>query len=538
LGKSNSSSRFRLAWIFIAIGCINALVWVGLRWGFENHYKTVQLTVDYDETRLLADAYQIPHAELLGDLYKVGVRSVGLSSQTLGTLRDNGRITISTRDEAERLYPTVNWSLYPAAYRYFITAGSGNSDLLDQVFAHIATQAQGTLPPHKVDLGAKAAGATPTSSTNLPRTAAQPAAQLAAAPYGIAISASRELVTDAQMGFDPAQLRAVKAVGPAMTVTARMPNTLNVNLDRVRSMLDEAQATGAHVVILSEDEVLGYSSMIPIVAREMKKRGLIFGVVEFSKQKGEDSLATGMDGEIVRVHSVAGEEAAKSRPEILEDRYVRAIRERNIRVAYIHLVRQFKGDYDLGKPGTEPELRRSSLQQNLDFIGQISRELETAPLPLHFLRPALAMGPAPAFGDFPLDWLSHHTDGQARSAKIVRCIGEFLSGLGVLGGVLLLINLFFDLSSGVRAGVVAIGVLGVAVLSISASTGALLLSFTAGCVFAVLGILWGGLPRAWVMIRSSTPITNNSITFAIPAFARVVATMMSKQKSTPTSASG
>ena len=488
MDKSKGKSRFRLAWLLIAVGCINAIAWVGLRWGFENRYKTVQLTVDYDETRLLADAYQIPHAELLQDLYRAGVRSVGVSSQTLNNLRDNGRITISTRDEAERLYPNVNWLNYPTAYRYCITAAGGSNDLLDQIFTHVAEQAQGTLPPHKIDLGAK------------------PGPAGVAPPYGIVISASRELLTDAQMGYDPAQLRAVNAVGPAMTVTARIPNTLNIDLERVRGMLDEAKATGAHVVILSEDEVLGYSSMIPIVAREMKSRGLIFGVVEFSKQKGEDSLASDMDGQIVRVHSVAGEEAAKSKPEILEDRYVRAIRERNIRVAYIHLVRQFKGDYLVGAAGTEPLLRRTSLQQNLDFISQISRELETAPLPLHFLRPALEMGPAPAFGDFPLDALSHRTGGAPRNAKIVRCIGEFLSGLGALGGVLLLINLFFDLTPRASASVILLGILGVAVLSLSSSTGALLLAFTTGCVFAVLGILWGGLPRVWdAMSRNQVP---------------------------------
>lgn len=479
--NSRGAARFRLGWTLIIIGCLNAAFWVGLRWSFENKHRSVQLTVDYDETRLLADAYRVPHAQLLTELNKRGVTSVAVQEQTLSRLRDNGRLSVVTRDEAERLFPLVRWSDYPPAYRNFITTTAANADLLEQIFKHLQMQAQETLPPQRIALP----GGT----------------------GGILIPASQQLITDAQMGFDPAQLRAIKNIAHGgIILTVRISNALNLDINRIRALLDEARDAGAHVVILSEDEVLGYSTMVPLVAREMRSRGLLFGTVEFAKQKGNDGLASGTDGLLVRVHSVSGEEAAKAKPEILEDRYVRAVKERNIRVAYIRLIRQFKGELAM-KEGQDPEQKKTALEQNLQFIQQISTELRQAPLPIHSLRPGLVMGPAQAFGNYPLAQLSGLTGGE-RNARLARYIGQFLSGLGALGGALLLLNLFFDLKPRTEIGLLVLGIVIVGVLAISASTGARFLAFGAGCVFSTIGILWGGLPRLWDKVSQAPAPTD------------------------------
>ena len=347
MNRHANAGRFRLAWILIAIAALNGAFWTVFRWHYENTLRGAQLTVDYDDTRTLADAYQTPHANFLALLKERGVSSIGLYNLSLNGFRDNGRIAITSREEAQRLYPKLAWSdlkSIPAAYRYLVTATPENQGLLlNQLLPRLKAQGQRVVPPQRVELGDG------TTGVLLPRSA--------------------QLFGDAMVGFDPAQLKAAKSAG--LVVTARVSNTLNLNLARVQQMLDDAKNTGAKIVIFSEDEVVGYDSLVKQVAEEMRARGLIFGNIEFTKQRGWQDFSRQTGGDIVRVHAVGGDEAAKARVELLVDRYARAIKERDIRVAYIRLPRQFKG-----KAADEKGEAKSPLQQNLDFVQAVSDEIK------------------------------------------------------------------------------------------------------------------------------------------------------------------
>ena len=469
MNRHANAGRFRLGWILIVIAALNGAFWTVFRWHYENTLTGAQITVDYDDTRTMADAYQIRHAKFLALLKERGVSSIGLYSLSLNGFRDNGRIAITPREEAERLYPKLAWNgssdakAIPAAYRYLVTATRENQDLLlNQLLPRLRSQGQSVVPPQVVELDEGSAGVL------LPRSA--------------------QLFGDAMMGFDPAQLKAAKSAG--LVVTARVSNSLNLNLQRVRQLLDDAENTGARVVIFSEDEVVGYDSLVKQVAAEMQDRKLLFGNIEFTKQRGWQDFAKLTAGNLVRVHSVGGDEAAKARVELLVDRYARAIKERDIRVAYIRLVRQFKG-----KAADENNQAKSALQQNLDFVQAVSDEL-VAPIPsLPFLRPAMETRGAQAFGDYPLNILQDQFGN--RGAKIVRYLSAFLSGLGAVGATLLLLNLFFDLSRRAQKTLLFSGVLLAAVLSVSAGMGAKLLALQIGITFSAIGVLWGGLPQLW-----------------------------------------
>jgi hypothetical protein len=489
--------RFRLGWILLILGAFSSFFWFLFRWNFENTMRSVQLTVDYEDTRSLSDAFQVPHATLLQELKARGVTSVGVFQQTLGTLQGNGRITVTSRDEAQALYPGVKWNLYPPAYRFLLTSAPQNRELFEQVWTHLGEQAQKSLPPKRVRLGADALG------------------------EGILISASQQLRGDAQLGFDPAAVAAVKKAG--LRPTARLSNALNLNMDRVRRLLDESQAIGARVIIFSEDEVLGYDSLIGPVAKEMRQRGLLFGNIEFTKQRGWPDFAARTEGKVVRVHSVGGDEAAKTKTHLLVDRFARSVKERNVRVAYIRLVRQFKGEVPPDEPkGRLGQLRdrvvqmftgppkpqnRSALQQNLDFVRDVRDDLVKSPLPT--LRPALQLGDAGNFGEYPLPQLEQRW-GSETMAKVLRMGSVFLAGLGALGGLFLLLNLFFDLSVAAKSRLLLFGLLAVGALSALPGKGEQILGLLAGCVVTPVALLWGGLPFLWDRFNVQQPPTSHS----------------------------
>ncbi len=459
--------RFRLAWILVAIGVFNGLFWTLFRGYYENRQLSTQITLDYEDTAALADAYGVSQKQMLADFKTRGATSLAIYNQTLGTLRDNARIAISPREVAEKIYRGAGLSDVPAAYRYVIT--SSDPALLDQIYGRINEQSLAATPPLRLQSGAQSL---------------------------IVVAASKQLFNDASMGFDPQQVAFVEKNG--YIPTARISNPLNLTPARLNQTFDDIEKTGAKVVIFADDEVLGYDSLISSVAREMRKRGLIFTNIEFSKQRGSRDFAANTDGDLVRLHTVTGDEAARADPEVLVERFVRAARERNMRVLYVRLLRQQKGEPVEIKPGDANaplQLKQTPYQQNLDFMARVGQELTRPPLPGGFLRPAPTLGAAQAFGNYPTSYLAP-TFG-ATGARIICYLMLFLSGLGVVGLTLLALNLFYDWSQNARRNWLLGGLILVAVLSLSQGKGAQLMALQAAILSSVVAMLWGGLPFIW-----------------------------------------
>ena len=65
--KQFTHPRFRLAWLLVLIGVLNGLFWTFYRGHYENTLLQTQITLDFEDTRSLADAYGIPQQQLLAD---------------------------------------------------------------------------------------------------------------------------------------------------------------------------------------------------------------------------------------------------------------------------------------------------------------------------------------------------------------------------------------------------------------------------------------------------------------------------------------
>ena len=451
----------------VAIGVFNGLFWTLFRGYYENRQLSTQITLDYEDTASLSDAYGITQKQLLADYKKRGATSLAIYNQTLGTLRDNARIAISPREVAEKIYRNAGWADVPEAYRYVIT--SDDAALLDQIYGRINEQSLAATPPLRLQSGAQSL---------------------------IAVTASKQLFNDASMGFDPKQVEFVRENGYIPTV--RISNPLNLTPERLNQTFDDIEKTGAKVVIFADDEVLGYDTLVSSVAREMRKRGLIFTNIEFSKQRGSRDFAMNTDGDLVRLHTVTGDEAARADPEVLVERFVRAAKERDMRVLYVRLLRQQKGEPAEIKPGdlnAPLVIEQTPYQQNLDFMARISEDLQRPPLVGGLFRPALTLGAAQPFGNYPTSYLAP-TFG-ATGARVIRYLMLFGSGIGVVGMTLLALNLFYDWSEKARRNWLIVGLIIVAGLSVSQGKGAQLIALEAGIMASVVAMLWGGLPLIW-----------------------------------------
>lgn len=159
-------------------------------------------------------------------------------------------------------------------------------------------------------------------------------------------------------------------------------------------------------VIFDGEEILGYPEAIPSLAEALKKFRLKYGYVEIVKQDGDTRLKNLMGSGVVRVHSVPKDELKKlEKPEVL-DRYLRAVRERQVKLLYV-------------RPFLPPQIDAVPVEYNLRFFGELKNKLAAA----HF---TIGEGKEPA----PLKIISW---------QIV------VIGWGVMVGALLLLNAFIAL---------------------------------------------------------------------------------------------
>ena len=119
--------------------------------------------------------------------------------------------------------------------------------------------------------------------------------------------------------------------------------------------------------------VLGYPDRIPTVAKQLLDQQHYFGWVEFDEQDGGASLASRLAPHVLRIHSIPPEEMVNYNVDSAVARYIRAVRERNIRCIY---VRPFIRGRVINTKDTG--YRDSLHQVNLDYFRKIDDGLKAA----------------------------------------------------------------------------------------------------------------------------------------------------------------
>ena len=137
-------------------------------------------------------------------------------------------------------------------------------------------------------------------------------------------------------------------------------NDLNYNL--------LSNLTANSTIVFAGQEILGHPDEIDKTAQLMQKNNNTFGFIEaiIGVQKGEDKLAKKLDYNIVRVHSITQEEMNIYSTSKIVDRYMRAVRERNIRFFYMRPI--IKEDKDFSAVKT----------LNLEYIDRLKEGLVSA----------------------------------------------------------------------------------------------------------------------------------------------------------------
>jgi uncharacterized protein DUF5693 len=292
----------RFHWLpVLLLGCgfIASLVVLAQRHRVEARSRAVALVLDLGQLRTLASATGVRLADAYHRFKAAGVTGVAVTEETLADLQSEGALEV-------RLVPT------PTGREYRV-------DVADPAIAERLSQYVPRLT--------RGATESPVEGDRV----------VLPGPGGgkIYIPGRFDIVSSTPTGLDPAAVREVQAAG--LEPVGRINNALGLTPEALEWDLRQLKGLGIRTVVFAGEEVLGYRGLIPRTAEAFRNLDLIYGSIEFGKQRGDEALAYKLEDQLVRVHSIASGEMPRLTPGEAIERYVRAAVERNIRLNYVRL---------------------------------------------------------------------------------------------------------------------------------------------------------------------------------------------------------
>ena len=403
--------------VLIALGLLGGLVSAAHRWSAEVRNRRVELVIDYGDALALANTTSRQVDDVLTQLRSAGITTVAVTEDTPASLNANGILSYTRSGGTTHLE--------------FAPGFPGQRARVVQMLAH------------------KAPG--------LVVTVDGPSSLLVLAPW--------PQFSSVPIGLDSDTVNTIKR--NKLLVAPRLVNftgvtALNIPWELAQTRRQCAGPQGIGPVIFAGTSVLGNRALIGTTAEALRVNHLAYGSVELGKMFGDEDLSRETDAQTVRVHSIGTEEMGTMDEPTATERFVRAAKERNIRVCYVRLF-------------TSGLVHAADvLDANTMFVGKIVKGMKEAHL-------TVGDGPAHPYADDPKPGLGLRA----------------LMALGVLAGTLLLVRVFTGIAG--RALVIAaiVGLILALGLAVPGTTpkGRELLALVAACVFPTLGLCAISLPR-------------------------------------------
>lgn len=403
--------------VLIALGLLGGLVSATHRWSAEARNRRVELVIDYGDAQALANTTSRQVDDVLTQLRSAGITTVAVTEDTPASLNANGILSYARSGGTTHLE--------------FAPGFPGQRARVMQMLAH------------------KAPG--------LVVTVDGPSSLLVLAPW--------PQFSSVPIGLDSDTVNTIKR--NKLLVAPRLVNftgvtALNIPWELAQTRRQCAGPQGIGPVIFAGTSVLGNRALIGTTAEALRVNHLAYGSVELGKMFGDEDLSREADAQTVRVHSIGTEEMGTMDEPTATERFVRAAKERNIRVCYVRLFTSgLVHDADV-------------LDANTMFVGKIVKGMKEAHL-------IVGDGPAHPYVDDPKPGLGLRA----------------LMALGVLAGTLLLVRVFTGITG--RALIIAAVVGLILALGLAAPgttpKGRELLALVSACVFPTLGLCAISLPR-------------------------------------------
>ncbi|MHB0935322.1 MAG: DUF5693 family protein [Armatimonadota bacterium] len=396
---ASTRSLFIICLVLIALGLLAAVYGLKQRISAESSSKAVDIVMDYRELVGLAGMEGVPLETVLERVKGAGATAVALQEETIGDMENAGELEVRhAPGEVTPPLPEFPADANPVILMKPRTDASG--------FVHQVKRSDGLI------LQSSSIFTDDILRDGLQR--AYPENSWREEESWYYIEGDPEIIRGLGLGLDPAKVEQIKAAG--LRVMPRLKGgagvstrNLPASLAAVAAQIGEGSGETRGVLVFDGTMIPGYRTLLGQLARELEKNHLAYGAVEFAKQKGDAQLGAKLKGQIVRVHSISEEELSNLQPLQAIQRFGLAVKDRNIRVLYVHLP-----PVASERPGTM--VANPKLQSTAQYVSGIKHEITTSGFtaadngpahpfkPLSLPRPLLALLFAGAAAGFLL-WI-------------------------------------------------------------------------------------------------------------------------------------
>ncbi|MCX8127362.1 MAG: DUF5693 family protein [Synergistetes bacterium] len=272
--------------------------------------RVFSVSLDMEEIKLLSSIEGVPLETVLRKLKESGANVVSVHALTLDNLYKEGKVLFFQGYEADR-YQWLKGDFKP----YFTYVLVKDENLLRSIFLSLGF----AIGMDKVEIKDVEGGLI------------------------IEVKKSLESTIAIPICFSKDEVDLLKREG--FKVYLRIRNFRENNPDYIKHIFDEMDLLDTEkVLVFDGEEAFGYPNLLKEVSSEIKKRNYKVGLIEFAKQIGKEEIALYSFPNVLLVHSIDAKEILIYDKERALLRYLRAVKERNMRVLYVRFFFNLRGD--------------------------------------------------------------------------------------------------------------------------------------------------------------------------------------------------
>lgn len=339
----------RILLLAIAAGLIASLVITGQRHAVEISNNQIDLAMDYDSLKNLAEREGLDFYDVLEMFKDAGITSLAVYDTTFEKLSRNGKVIAVHGSDIIKNYHSG--ALNSILWRQAVDWGAIHPDRIYIVGRELESYEEA-----KADVYRR-------FGEERLRTFAIGDVEV------LEVKAQFGAFMNTPLGFNTDELEIAQDAG--FMILAR-PRNINMNTaDDVRAVFERLDGYPVSEIVFDGPEILGAADNLEVTAAEFRKRGYVLGVIEhtsqlqFYYQAGMEELARQIGyNKIARLYAIPRDEQPKLLMSTAVNRWSTTDSERNIRINLLRIYEQ-------------PALGMSLLETNLNYINDVREILQT-----------------------------------------------------------------------------------------------------------------------------------------------------------------
>ncbi|WP_303104644.1 DUF5693 family protein [uncultured Mitsuokella sp.] len=324
----------------IVVGLLAALVIGFQRHGVEQANRQVDMAIDYEGLKELAQREGLPEDVVLQQAREAGITSLAVYETTFKKLNENGKATALPGSQILASYHAG--TLSDPVWRQLVASGKiqgsevyvvGNDP---QTYREVKEDLLRRLGPDRVT------------------------ALTVGSEEVLAVKAHYESFLKMNLGMPTDEMKTVNDAG--FYVLARPSNYEECTPDDVKAVFQRLEGFKISEIVFSGNQSLGAPKALQTTIDEMKDRGINLGLIEattqlqFYKQDGMEEIAKGLGYDhVARLYAIPKDEQPKLKIDTAVERWSNTDEERNIRIDLLRI-------YD------KPSPNMSLLKTNMEYF--------------------------------------------------------------------------------------------------------------------------------------------------------------------------